>query len=171
VRRAAPNTDAPAGAPATRQPASQATLPLAVVGAHLSGLPLNGQLRERGARLQLQTTTAPHYRLYALPDSSPPKPGLLRTASGGQRIAVEVWEVPLAQIGSFLALIPAPLGLGCIELADGRQVHGFLCADYAVKEAQDISHFGGWRAYLQSLVPQPAPAHNADADLSRCSSR
>jgi allophanate hydrolase len=167
LRRTAPS----ASAPAPRQPASQATLPLAVVGAHLSGLPLNGQLRERGARLLLQTTTAPHYRLFALPDTTPPKPGLLRTASGGTRIALEVWEVPLAHIGSFLALIPAPLGLGSIELADGRQVHGFLCADHAVEQAQDISHFGGWRAYLQSLVPHPAPAQNADADLSRCSSR
>ena len=104
-------------------PATQAVLPLAVVGAHLSGLPLNGQLLERGATLLQVTTTAPAYKLYALPGTLPPKPGLQRVAEGGGAIAVEVWALPQAAVGSFLALIPPPLGLGSIELADGRQDH------------------------------------------------
>ena len=142
---------AAAANPAGPWPASQATLPLAVVGAHLSGLPLNGQLLERGARLRERTSTAPHYRLYALPGTTPPKPGLLRTPGNGQAIALEVWDMPQAQLGSFLALVPSPLGLGSIELADGTQVHGFLCEPFALEGARDISHFGGWRAYFASL--------------------
>jgi allophanate hydrolase len=127
------------------------TLTLAVVGAHLSGLPLNGQLLERGATLREATRTAPKYRLYALPDTRPPKPGLQRCAEGGSAIEVELWDMPLAQAGSFLALVPAPLCLGSLELADGRVVHGFLCEAHALAKARDISHFGGWRAYLASL--------------------
>ncbi len=141
----------PQAAAALRTPASTPTLPIAVVGAHLSGLPLNGQLRERGATLREGTRTAPAYRLYALPDTSPPKPGLQRCAQGGHAIEVEVWDMPMAALGSFLALIPAPLGLGSVELADGRQVHGFLCEAHALAGARDISGFGGWRAYLASL--------------------
>jgi len=130
------------------QPATAPTLPIAVVGAHLSGLPLNGQLTERGATLREATTTAAAYRLYALPGTTPPKPGLQRVGPEGHAIAVEVWDLPQAALGSFLALIPAPLGLGSIELADGRQVHGFLCEAHALQAATDISHHGGWRAYL-----------------------
>ncbi len=144
-------TGAPAAASPPRQPATTPTLPIAVVGAHLSGLPLNGQLLERGATLREVTRTAPSYRLYALPDTRPAKPGLQRCADGGASIEVEVWEMPLAQAGSFLALVPAPLCLGSLELADGRFVHGFLCEAHALSRATDISHFGGWRAYLASL--------------------
>jgi allophanate hydrolase len=136
------------------QPATQATLAIAVVGAHLTGLPLNWQLQERRAWLREATTTAPRYALYALPNTTPPKPGLVRQAEGGHAIEVEVWDVPQASIGSFLAMIPAPLGLGSLELADGRWVHGFSCEAHAVAPgtgAVDISHFGGWRAYLASL--------------------
>jgi allophanate hydrolase len=135
-----------------RRPAVRETLPLAVVGAHLSGMPLNGQLRERGARLARSTTTAPRYRLYALPGTTPPKPGLVRSTSDGHAIAVEVWEVPLANVGSFLALIAPPLGLGSIELADGTHVHGFVCESYAIAGARDVSSYGGWRAYVESLA-------------------
>ena len=103
------------------------TLPIAVVGAHMTGMPLNGQLLERDARLSASTTTAPHYRLYALPGTTPPKPGLVRTRHGGFPIALEVWDIPQENVGSFLAAIPAPLGIGQIELADGSWVHGFLC--------------------------------------------
>ena len=131
-------------------PASEPTLPLAVVGAHLAGLPLNGQLTERGATLRLATQTAPAYRLFALPGTVPPKPGMVRVAQGGASIAVEVWDMPLRQVGSFLALIPAPLGLGSVELADGSHVHGFVCEAHAVVGATDISALGGWRAYLAS---------------------
>jgi allophanate hydrolase len=139
------------------QPAVAATLPIAVVGAHLSGLPLNGQLTERGATLLQATTTAAAYRLYALPGTTPPKPGLQRVSANdanGVAVAVEVWAMPQAAVGSFLALIPPPLGLGSIELADGRQVHGFLCEAHALTGALDISAHGGWRAYLQSLQPR-----------------
>jgi allophanate hydrolase len=139
-----------------RRPAVQATLALAVVGAHLSGLPLNGQLRERGATLVEATTTAPAYRLYALPGTTPPKPGLVRSAEGGSAIALEVWAMPAAAVGSFLALIPPPLGLGSIQLADGRHVHGFLCEAHALAGARDITSFGGWRAYLASLASPSA---------------
>ena len=131
-------------------PATQATLPIAVVGAHLSGMPLNSQLTERGATLREATTTSPHYRLYALPNTTPPKPGLLRVADGGAAIAIEVWDVPAAQVGSFLALIPPPLGLGSLELADGRHVHGFICEPHALAGARDVTSFGGWRAFVSA---------------------
>ena len=143
----------------TRSPAAAATMPLAVVGAHLSGLPLNGQLTERGAQLREATTTAAQYRLFALPGTVPPKPGLLRVASGGVAIAVEVWDVPVAAIGSFLALVPPPLGLGSVTLADGSSVHGFICEAHALAGAKDISAFGGWRAYLASLRSALANRH------------
>ncbi len=143
-----------AGAPQARAPATTAapaTLPLVVVGAHLSGLPLNGQLTERGARLRQATHTAALYRLYALPGTVPPKPGLLRVNEGGAAIAVEVWDMPLAAVGSFLALVPQPLSLGSITLADGTVAHGFLCEPAALAGATDITASGGWRAHLHSL--------------------
>lgn len=139
------------GAVPAAWPQSEPLLPLAVVGAHLSGLALNGQLLERGATLLEATTTAPRYRLHALPGTVPPKPGLVRDEANGHAIALEVWAMPQRAVGSFLALIPAPLGLGSIELADGRRVHGFLCEAHAVASAPDVSAFGGWRAYLASL--------------------
>jgi allophanate hydrolase len=128
-----------------------AHMQVAVVGAHLSGMPLNGQLTQRGARLVQATTTAPHYRLYALPATQPPKPGISRAADGGKAIAVEVWDMPSEHVGSFLALIPPPLGLGNIELIDGSSVTGFICEAYALEQAKDITAYGGWRAYIQSL--------------------
>jgi allophanate hydrolase len=129
-------------------PAAKPTLPLAVVGAHLSGMPLNGQLTERGATLREATTTAPCYRLHALAGTVPPKPGLERVAQGGGSIAVEVWNLPLEQVGSLLSLIPAPLGLGSVQLADGSTVHGFICEGHALADATDITAHGGWRAYV-----------------------
>jgi allophanate hydrolase len=135
----------------TLWPRSEPSLPIAVVGAHLSGLPLNTQLTERGARFRERTTTAAAYRLYALPNTQPRKPGLLRVADGGVAIEVEVWDMPLSQLGSLLALIPSPLGLGQIALAGGEQVHGFLCEALALAGATDISQHGGWRAYLASV--------------------
>ncbi len=136
--------------PPAREPAVAPALTIAVVGAHLSGLPLNGQLLERGALLREAATTAPAYRLYELPGTQPRKPGLLRVGTGGAAIALELWDLPLAEVGSFLALIPPPLGLGSIELADGRHVHGFLCEAHALQGATDISRHGGWRAWLAS---------------------
>ncbi|MES2954746.1 MAG: allophanate hydrolase [Pseudomonadota bacterium] len=136
----------------------RATVRIAVVGAHLSGMPLNTQLTERGATLACSTKTAPHYRLYALPGTTPPKPGLLRVAPNqGVSIALEIWDMPLAEYGSFVALIPAPLGIGTLELGDGSSVQGFVCEAQALQGgARDISHLGGWRAYIQSLKPLTA---------------
>ncbi|HSI54291.1 MAG TPA: allophanate hydrolase [Ramlibacter sp.] len=132
-----------------------ATVKVAVVGAHLSGMPLNAQLTERGATLAGRAETAPDYKFFALPGTVPPKPGLLRVEPGaGTRIALEVWDMPSEHYGSFVALIPAPLGIGTLKLADGTSVQGFLCEALATAGAQDISHFGGWRAYIASL-PRP----------------
>jgi allophanate hydrolase len=133
-------------------PRSAPTLPIAVVGAHLSGLPLNSQLTERGATLAESTQTAPSYKLFALPNTTPPKPGLVRVSEGqgGASIEVEVWDMPMAEVGSFLALIPPPLGLGSVQLADGRWVHGFLCEASALSQARDVSAFAGWRAFLRA---------------------
>jgi allophanate hydrolase len=125
-------------------PAAPKLVKLAVVGAHLSGMPLNHQLTERGAKLLRAARTAPFYRLYALNQQ---KPGLVREAQGAS-IEVEVWEIAAAAFGSFVAEIPAPLGIGTVELEDGEAVKGFLCEQYAVRGAQDISRYGGWRRYL-----------------------
>ena len=119
------------------------TVRLAVVGAHLSGMPLNHQLTTRGARLVRATRTAPLYRLYALTDQ---KPGLVRADDGGS-IEVEVWEMSATAFGSFVAEIPAPLGIGTLELEDGECVKGFLCESYAVRGREDITRHGGWRRY------------------------
>lgn len=123
---------------------------LAVVGAHLSGMPLNYQLSERHARLVETTFTSSDYRLYALPNTTPPKPGLVRGGEGAE-IVVELWDIPVNEFGSFVALVPAPLGIGTLTLHDNRQVKGFICEGSALEGARDISEFGGWRAYLQSL--------------------
>ena len=129
---------------------------VAVVGAHLSGMPLNGQLTERHARLVAGTRTAPAYRLYALPGTVPPKPGMVRVAPGtGAAILVEVWEMPLAHYGSFVALIPAPLGIGTLTLADGSSVQGFVCEALALEGAEDITQHGGWRRYIASRQQAP----------------
>ncbi|MCF5706356.1 allophanate hydrolase [Pseudomonas syringae] len=122
---------------------------LVVCGAHLDGLALNGQLKQRGARLLEATHSSPDYRLYALAGGPPFRPGMVRVAEGGVTIAVEVWELPSAELGSFLTGIPAPLGLGKVQLADGRWETGFICEAYGLEGARDISELGGWRAYLQ----------------------
>jgi len=129
---------------------------VAVVGAHLSGLPLNHQLTERGARLVSATQTAPGYRLYALPDGK--RPGLIRVESGGAAIACEVWEMPLEKFGAFVAGIPAPLGIGKLELADGTRVNGFICEGIGVAGAQDVTRYGGWRAWLAGQGASGHPA-------------
>lgn len=122
---------------------------LVVCGAHLEGLALNWQLKQRGARLLEATCSSPDYRLYALAGGPPFRPGMVRVAEGGTAIAVEVWELPSAELGSFLTGIPAPLGLGKVQLADGRWETGFICEASGLEGARDISHLGGWRAYLQ----------------------
>jgi allophanate hydrolase len=121
---------------------------VAVVGAHLSGMPLNGELRSFGARLVAETTTAPDYRLFALAGTTPPKPGLLRVAPGsGTAIAVEIWTIPSDRFGGFIATVAPPLSIGTLTTADGRQVKGFLVEAEATRGARDISAFGGWRAF------------------------
>ncbi|MDO8988370.1 MAG: allophanate hydrolase [Sideroxyarcus sp.] len=124
---------------------------VAVCGAHLEGLPLNHQLTSRGAHLVARTQSSADYNFYALPGGPPFRPGMVRVEKGetGSAIEVEVWEMPAREFGSFVAGIPAPLGIGTITLGSGEQVQGFVCEQYAVKDATDISHFGGWRAYLQ----------------------
>lgn len=124
---------------------------IAVVGAHMSGLPLNGQLTELGGRLEHASKTAPVYRFYALPGGPPRRPGMVRVAKDGGAIELEVWSLPAAEVGSFLRKIPAPLGLGTVTLADGSGVAGFLCESHATEGAEDITSLGGWRAYLKTL--------------------
>jgi allophanate hydrolase len=125
-------------------------IPIAVCGAHMRGLPLNHQLLSAGAVLRDHTTTAPRYRLYALPGGPPHRPGLLAVDRDGAPIEVEVWLVPGDKLGGFVAAIPAPLGIGKVTLADQSQVSGFLCEAHALTSAQDITSFGGWRAWLAS---------------------
>ena len=122
-----------------------------VVGAHLTGQPLNKQLTERGARLLKSCKTAKDYRLYALANTTPPKPGLVREPGfQGPGIEVEVWGMPAQNLGSFLALIPAPLGLGTLTLDDGTTATGFICEPAGLAGAKEITELGGWRAYLAS---------------------
>ena len=130
---------------------SSATLNLVVCGAHLSGLALNHQLTERGGRLVRATRTAPRYRFYALPGGPPHRPGLIRQGEGGACVEVEVWSIPLNQVGGFLEGIPYPLGLGSVELEDGSWEKGFICEGFAAREADDITDLGGWRAFLEQL--------------------
>jgi allophanate hydrolase len=137
--------------PLARLPAAPAEgeIPIAVVGAHLSGMPLNGELRAAGGRLIERTATAPHYRLYALAGTRPPKPGLLRVQKGaGAATEVEVWALSEAAFGRFVAAVPSPLSIGTLELDSGRSVKGFLVEAEAVAGARDISSFGGWRAFM-----------------------
>lgn len=122
---------------------------VAVCGAHLSGLPLNHQLTDRGAYLLEKVTTSPHYQFYALPGGPPYRPGLIRVDKGTS-IEIEVWAISLQEYGSFVAGIPAPLGIGTVETEAGEWVQGFICEAHALEKAKDISSFGGWRAYLTS---------------------
>ena len=126
------------------------TVTVAVVGAHLSGMPLNYQLTERNGVLLETTRTAPCYRLYALANTTPPKPGLIR-ADDGAAIEIELWKLPVTEFGSFVALIPGPLGMGTLETEDGRQVKGFICEGWAIPDAKDITALGGWRNYIKGL--------------------
>jgi len=123
-------------------------IPIAVVGAHLSGMVLNGELKALGGRLLEATSTAPDYKLYALP-TTPPKPGMLRVETGsGTSIALEVWALPAASFGKFVAAIPPPLSIGTVRLKDGRSVKGFIVEAADISGAKDISAFGGWRAFV-----------------------
>ena len=127
----------------------QPRLRIAVVGAHLSGQPLNGQLLSLGAELERTTTTAPTYRLHALP-TTPPKPGLVHVGPPGAPIETEIWHLPAQSLGLLLATLPHPMTLGRIDLTDGTHTPGFLCEPSALEDAEDITRYGGWRAYLHA---------------------
>lgn len=136
--------------PALAEPADTAApgeMEIVVCGAHMSGLPLNGQLTSRAGRFLRAAVTTPDYRLYRLPGGSPARPGLVRSRDGAA-IAVEVWALPEAEVGSFLAGIPSPLGLGTLTLADGSSPKGFLCEAFATAGAEDVTHLGDWRRVL-----------------------
>lgn len=135
-----------APAPSVTVPAGW--LPIVVVGAHLTGMPLNHELTGPGGVLLQTTRTANDYRLYALPGTVPPKPGMVQDPGfAGEGIAVEVWALPAAAFGAFVARIPAPLGVGKVALQDGSRVTGFLVESHALQGADEITRFGGWRAY------------------------
>lgn len=128
--------------------AASDTLVLAVCGAHMSGLPLNGELTSRGATLIRSCRSAAKYRFYALEDFSPPRPGMVHAEAGGHAIDMELWAVPRERFGEFIAGVPAPLAIGTVELEDGTSVKGFVCEAYAAAGARDISELGSWRTYL-----------------------
>lgn len=130
---------------------------IAVCGAHMEGLPLNHEIRDRGGYRLRQTSTAACYRLYALPGGPVQRPGLVRATTGGAPIEVEVWAIRAVDVGSLIQSIPAPLGIGRIELEDGEIVPGFLCEAHALERATDITRWGGWRAY-SSRQPAGLPA-------------
>ena len=127
--------------------ANDSSVELAVVGAHLSGMPLNYQLTDRGGVLSEQTQTAATYQLFALAGATPAKPGLIRH-SDGRAIEVEVWRIPSARFGEIVNEVPAPLGIGNVELADGRWVKSFICEPYGFEGSTDVTRFGCWRAYI-----------------------
>ncbi|MEJ2465445.1 MAG: allophanate hydrolase [Candidatus Thiodiazotropha sp.] len=132
-------------------------LPVAVCGAHMQGLPLNIQLLERGGRLLRKTTTASAYQLYLLPGGPPYRPGLVRS-NEGSAVELEVWELPVVNLGDFLNQIPAPLGLGRLELADGSWVIGFLCESHILGESREITRYGGWRRFWAEGGPDALTA-------------
>jgi allophanate hydrolase len=136
--------------PLATPPANEADdeIAIAVVGAHLSGMALNGELAALGGRLIESASTAPDYKLYAL-DTTPAKPGMLRVTAGtGSSIALEVWMLKAAAFGKFIAAVPPPLSIGTVRLADGRGVKGFIVEAADIGQARDISAFGGWRAFV-----------------------
>ena len=131
---------------------TSACIPVVVCGAHLHELPLNWQLTERGARLLETTQTAAAYRMYALSGGPPYRPGLIRDDAQGAAIEIEIWDVPREHFGSFVAGIPAPLGIGKVETRDGRWLPGFICEGYGIEGAREITELGGWRAYLSTII-------------------
>ena len=128
------------------------TIDIAVCGAHMRGLPLNHQLLAAGARFVMATKTQAAYRFIALPGGPPHRPGLIRTNSGGAAIDIEVWRMPLFAYGTFVAGIPAPLGIGTITLDNGSTVQGFVCESAASDGALDITHLDSWKAYLATIA-------------------
>ena len=132
-------------------PPSDALIRIAVCGAHMAGLPLNGELTDRGARLLRKDRTSADYRLFALAGGAPFRPGLVRGPNGsGAEIALEIWEMPVGNFGAFMRGIPSPLGIGTISLAGGERVQGFLCEQSGLEGARDITEIANWREFLKT---------------------
>ena len=125
---------------------------IAVCGAHMSGLPLNHQLRELDATFECATSTAKGYRLFNIPQKTPPRPGMVRDTSAQSALELEVWSMPLENFGAFMIQIASPLCIGSVLLADGSSVYGFLCESDALQGAQEITSYGGWRAFLERAI-------------------
>jgi len=123
---------------------------LAVCGAHMSGLPLNHQLTQLGATLIKVTSTTKGYRLFDVPEKTPPRPGMLKDSKSESSIELEVWSMPLENFGAFMIQIASPLCIGSVVLEDNSCVYGFLCENDALTTAKEISSYGGWRAYITS---------------------
>ncbi len=138
-----PETDIEAGKP------TEVEIEIAVVGAHMSGLPLNGELTRLGSRFLRKSKTAPMYRFFSLAGGPPKRPGIIRDENGSS-IELETWAVPLSRFGEFMAGIPQPLGIGTLVLETGEQVKGFICEGIGIEGATEITHHGGWRNYLAS---------------------
>lgn len=147
-KQGATEFDLPLVTPKTITPIAD-RVKVVVCGAHLSGMPLNWQLTERGATLVSKTKSAPKYSLYALPDGK--RPAMVLDKDNGTQIDVEVWQMPIGQFGSFVAGIPAPLGIGKVELSDGHSLPGFICETNGTSGAKDISEHGGWRQWLAAM--------------------
>lgn len=128
------------------------SISLAVVGAHLSGMPLNYQLVDVKATFVKSCQTSANYRLHALAGTTPRKPGLMRVASEGVKILVEIYDVPVERFGEFMMLVPHPLGIGNVELSDGSWVKGFICENVGLENAVDVSSYGGWRSYIEGVT-------------------
>jgi allophanate hydrolase len=154
----------------TTTSAAPGCIPIAVVGAHLEGQPLNFQLTDRGARLARRCRTSRDYRLFALAGTTPPKPGLLRQPDfSGLGIEVEVWNVPESEFGGFVAAVPEPLAIGSVKLDSGEWVKGFVCEPLALLKATEITRFGGWRNYLSSSSSDSVAEVAAGASTDRAS--
>ena len=136
----------------TNEVDSNTELSLSVCGAHMSGLPLNGELTKLGGRYLYTTTTSENYQLFRLSGPAPFRPGLVRTPDTGVAIELEVWALPLEQVGKFISGIPMPLGIGKVELQNGSQVNGFICEKISEQGAENISHFGSWRNYITATA-------------------
>lgn len=157
AKRLQDSLDLPLGASSLKRPSLETLkirdntfVDVVVCGAHLSGLPLNWQLTERGAQLKSKTKTAAQYRMYALAGGPPYRPGLILDKAKGAAIDVEIWSLPMEQFGSFVNAIPSPLGIGKVTLEDGSEVSGFICEPYGVEGAEEITQLGSWRAYIAS---------------------
>ncbi|GAB4532685.1 MAG: allophanate hydrolase [Roseibium sp.] len=165
IEQLAPHTLGATGwslpAPADPLPApGTGEIAIAVCGAHMSGMALNGELTGRGGRFLRSAETSDAYKLYALAGGPPKRPGLVRGPAGsGTSIALEIWALPAGEVGGFLSGIPAPLGLGTVELSDGTSVTGFICEAAGAEGAEDISHLGSWRRFIASAAAdQPVAA-------------